>query len=271
VELAAYLERIRFEGAPQVDLDTLRRLHVGHLRSIPYENVDVALGRGSSRDLEVIFDKLVTRRRGGWCYEMCGLLAWALDEIGFEVTRLAGGVERVVRGDSAVGNHLVLLVNLDRPYLCDVGFGDGLLEPVELEPGVVRQTFLEFRLEQLDVGQNGGAWWRLHNHAEGAASSFDFQLNRADEALLDERCLWLQTSPESMFVQNVVCQRHVPDGLVMLRGKVLKRVTVHGVTRRELGSPAELVETLAGVFDLDLPEAATLWPAIEARHGERGD
>ena len=269
MDLGAYLTRIGFEGSPRVDRDTLGRLHRGHLQSIPYENFDVALGRGASRDLELVFDKLVTRRRGGWCYEMCGLFAWAIGELGFAVTPLAGGVERVTRGDSAVGNHLVLLVDLDRRYLCDVGFGDGLLEPIELVPGVYRQTFLEFRLELLGAGQGDGAWWRLHNHPEGGASSFDFQLDRAEESLLDERCLWLQTSPESSFVQNVVAQRHVGDGLVMLRGKVLKRVTEAGVTRRELGSGDELVETLAEVFDLDLPEAAALWPAIEARHLER--
>jgi N-hydroxyarylamine O-acetyltransferase len=264
VDLDAYLGRIGFEAEPRVDLDTLRAIHRAHLLAIPYETLDVSLGRRVSRDPDAIFDKLVTRRRGGWCYEMCGLLGMALAEIGFEITPLAGGVERVVRGDSAVGNHLVFLVMLDKPYLCDVGFGDGLLEPILLEPGVVRQTFLEFRLEQLDA-----EWWRLHNHPEGAASSFDFQLTRANEALLDERCLWLQTSPESSFVQNVVCQRHVPDGLVMLRGKVMKRVTATGVTRSELGSPDELVETLAEVFGLDLPEAATLWPVIEARQAER--
>jgi N-hydroxyarylamine O-acetyltransferase len=252
-----------------VDSETLRGIHRAHLLAIPYEALDVSLGRGASRDPDVVFDKLVTRRRGGWCYEMCGLLGMALTEIGFDVTPLAGGVERVVRGDSAVGNHLVLLVKLDEQYLCDVGFGDGLLEPIRLEPGIVRQTFLEFRLEQLGSEEAKTAWWRLHNHPEGGASSFDFQLTRADEALLDERCLWLQTSPDSSFVQNVVCQRHVPDGLVMLRGKVLKRVTAEGVTRAELGSPDELVQTLAEVFDLDLPEAVTLWPAIEARHAER--
>ena len=135
MDLDAYLERIGYEGEPRIDLDTLRAIHRAHLLAIPYETLDVSLGRGASRDPDVIFDKLVTRRRGGWCYEMCGLLGMALDEIGFDVTPLAGGVERVVRGDSAVGNHLVLLVTLDEPYLCDVGFGDGLLEPIELRAG----------------------------------------------------------------------------------------------------------------------------------------
>jgi N-hydroxyarylamine O-acetyltransferase len=264
MELASYLERIGFEGTPRVDLDTLRALHRAHLRAIPYENLDVQLGRPVSRDPTLIFDKLVTRRRGGWCYEMCGLYGWALERIGFDVTPLAGGVERVTRGESAVGNHLVLLVALDREYLCDVGFGDGLLEPIELVPGRVHQSFLEFSLEDMRDG-----WWRLHNHPEGGAASFDFRRDRADESVLDERCLWLQSSAESGFVQNAVCQRHVPGGLAILRGKVLKRVTAAGVSRQELGSGEELVKALRDVFDLDLPEAATLWPAIEARHAER--
>lgn len=264
MELTGYLQRIGFEGTPRVDLQTLRGLHRAHLQAIPYENLDVQLGRAVVRDPEVIYDKLVTRRRGGWCYEMCGLHAWALEQIGFDVTPLAGGVERVTRGESAVGNHLVLLVRLDREYLCDVGFGDGLLEPIELVPGPVRQSFLAFSLEEL-----GDGWWRFHNHPEGGASSFDFRLERADESLLDERCHWLQSSPDSGFVQNAVCQRHVPDGLVILRGKVLKRVTADGVTRYELGSAEELVATLHEVFALDLADAARLWPAIEARHAER--
>ena len=265
MELAAYLQRIGFEGTPRVDLETLRTLHRAHLLAIPYENLDVQLGRVVSRDPELIFDKLVTRRRGGWCYEMCGLFAWALGQIGFDVVPLAGGVERMTRGESAVGNHLVLLVTLDRvEYLCDVGFGDGLLEPIELLPGPVRQSFFEFSLEEL-----GGGWWRFHNHPEGGASSFDFRRERADESVLDERCDWLQSSPDSGFVQNAVCQRHVPDGLVILRGKVLKRMAAAGVMRHELGSADELVVTLRDVFSLDLPEAASLWPAIEARHAER--
>jgi N-hydroxyarylamine O-acetyltransferase len=82
----------------------------------------------------------VTRRRGGWCYEMNGLMDWALREIGFKVTRMAGGVMRASVGDGVVGNHLVLKVDLDRPYLADVGFGDGLVEPIPIEPGRTKQN-----------------------------------------------------------------------------------------------------------------------------------
>ncbi len=261
MDLRAYLERVGFRGEPSVDFDTLRRLHRGHLEHIPYENLDVAFGRRVSIDIAPIFDKIVTRRRGGWCYEMNGMLAWALEEIGFKITRMAGGVMRAVNGDASVGNHLVLRVDLDQPYLADVGFGDGMLEPVPIVEHAFRQGFLDFRLEDL-----GGGWWRFHNHPAGGAPSFDFELRPASRDLLAAKCDWLQTSPESPFVMNTVVQRHLPDNLVMMRGRTLKTLNAAGAATREINSAPEYVDTLRDVFGLDLPEAKSLWPKIVVRH-----
>ena len=262
MKLQAYLDRVKFAGAPKVDLDTLRRLHRGHVENIPYENLDVQFGRKVSRDPEAIFDKIVTRGRGGWCYEMNGLLSWALRDIGFDVTHMAGGVMRAAVGDEMVGNHLVLKVQLDRPYIADVGFGDGLIEPVPLAHGPVPQRRFAFALEDL-----GGDWWRFHNDPGGAAASFDFQARRADEALLDGKCAWLQTAPVSPFVQNAVVQRHLPDGFAVMRGRTLKAMGPD-VQTRQIESARDYVATLERVFGLDLAEAEALWPKIEARHAE---
>ena len=262
MKLQDYLDRIGFSGTPQPDLDTLTRLHRGHVTHIPYENLDVQFGRSVSRAPEAIFNKLVTRRRGGWCYEMNGLMSWALDEIGFKVTRMAGGVRRAQVGDWAVGNHMVLLVHLDRPYMADAGFGDGLIEPVPVAVGEIRQGPFTFHLEDL-----GDSWWRFHGDARGNAMSFDVQTKPADEALFDDRCAWLQSAPESPFVQNAVVQRHLHGKHAALRGKVL-RTAGETVETRELASADDLIETLNGVFGLDLPDARDLWPKIEARHRE---
>lgn len=262
MELQPYLDRVKFEGVPRPDLDTLTRLHRGHVDNIPYENLDVQFARNVTRRPADIFDKLVTRRRGGWCYEMNGLLSWALEEIGFDITHMAGAVMREVRGDWAIGNHLVLLVQLDRPYIADVGFGDGLVEPVPLAEGAISQRRLSFRLENLGQG-----WWRFHNSPGGGARSFDFEIRRADEALLDERCAWLQTNAESPFVQSAVVQRHAPEGLSIMRGRVLKTMGEELVTRN-IASATDYVDALAHVFGLTLPEAVRLWPKIEARHRE---
>jgi N-hydroxyarylamine O-acetyltransferase len=263
MKLQAYLDRIKFDGRARPDLDTLKRLHRGHVENIPYENLDVQFRRPVSRDPAAIFDKIVTRRRGGWCYEMNGLLSWALDEIGFKHTRMAGGVVRALRGDEMIGNHLVLWVHLERDYVADVGFGDGLIEPAPLAAGAIDNGVFQFRLENL-----GQAWWRFHNDLRGGAPSFDFELKRGDEALLDERCAWLQTSPESLFVQNAVAQRYQPGRFFRMAGPTLKTVRADSVDMHEIASATEYVETLDKVFGLALPEARDLWPRIQERHRE---
>ncbi|MEJ0023684.1 MAG: arylamine N-acetyltransferase [Alphaproteobacteria bacterium] len=129
MRLADYFRRIGYDGGVEPDLETLTGVHRAHLLAVPYENIDVALRRPVTRDPAAAFDKIVTRGRGGWCYEMNGLLGWALEEIGFPSRAWPGGVGRATFGDESVGNHLVLRVDLDRPYIADVGFGDGFLSP----------------------------------------------------------------------------------------------------------------------------------------------
>lgn len=260
MQVEQYLQRIGFKGRPQVDLDTLQRLHRGHVLNIPYENLDVLFGRNVSRDEKLIFEKLVPSGRGGWCYEMNGLLAWALESIGFQITRLAGGVRRAEIGDQAIGNHLVVLVHLDKDYIADVGFGDGLLEPVPLVPGRYKQGPSDFQLENI-----GSGWWRFHGDARSGGLSFDFESVPADHKLLDEQCQRLQTSPDSVFVQNAVVQRHLDGTHAALRGCVLRFAGRRNEVI-ELTSAADYVSTLKDIFGLWLPEAESIWPKIRARH-----
>src|ERR1700753_3713812 len=110
MNIGAYLRRIGLPGPLPPTLETLRRVHAAHLRAIPYENIDVQLGRPVTIERAAIFDKIVNRRRGGWCYEMNGLLGWALGELGFKVTRATGAVMREMFGQATEANHLVLRV-----------------------------------------------------------------------------------------------------------------------------------------------------------------
>ena len=228
---------------------------------MPYENLDVQLRVNVGQDPAAIYDKLVGRQRGGWCYELNGLLQQSLERIGFDVRRVAGGVHRHETGDAAVGNHLVLLVQLDRVYIADLGLGDGLREPIPLAPGTYRQGELEFRLERLDDG-----YWRLWNHAGGDPVAFDFREDPADEALLAAQCHRLQTSPESGFVQNLAVQRMTENGLVTLTGRVLAHRTADGTTKRVLDSVEELEAALADEFGIRGVDMAPAWPRILARH-----
>jgi N-hydroxyarylamine O-acetyltransferase len=261
-EINAYLDRIGYHGRVEPTLDCLRRIHRGHALSIPYENIDVQLGAPLDRDIERIFDKLVVRRRGGWCYEMNGLLGWALTAIGFRVLPVAAGILRIERGDAAFGNHLILLVEIERRlHLADLGMGDGLREPIPLEPGAYRQGQLDFGLELMNDG-----YWRFHSHSFGYPPNHDFRVEPADETLLDARCQSLQTVPESVFVQNLICQLMRPEAVTCLTGRVLRQKEKSRTVKHLLSTPDELARTLATVFGIEGIDIASLWPKVLARH-----
>jgi N-hydroxyarylamine O-acetyltransferase len=264
VELGAYLDRIGHAGPVRPDLATLRAVHRAHLQAIPYDSLDVPLGRPLTIEPAAAYDKIVRRGRGGWCYEMNGLLGWALGEIGFSVTRMAGAAMRAERGDDTIGNHLVLRVDLPgepNPWIADVGFGDGILDPFPLTAANLVSEGHRFRLEAMDDG-----WWRFHNHEFGGAKSFDFTLSPADPALLAEKCAWLQSAPDSPFVLNVICQRWRGNEVLQLLGRTYRQITPGVRNERIIASADEMVAVLKDDFTLDVPEAAALWPRVVARH-----
>ena len=258
MNLAVYLARIGYEGGLEPTLTTLTNLHRAHLFSIPYENLDIHLGRPLTLELPQIFDKLVTRKRGGWCFEMNGLFAWALRELGFQVTLLGAAVNRT-QLDGAARGHLALRVNLGQPYLCDVGFGDGLLEPVPLTVGRYQQG-LDYELTR------SGATWYLRNQPYGAASGFCFDMSPHQLGDFTEVCHALQTSPESGFVRVTVCTCFDADGYTALRGATLRTVTAAGAKERTLEDAADFGAVLKERFGLEHPEAAALWPRIWQSH-----
>ncbi len=272
--LNTYLHRINYTGSIEPTVDVLRAIHRAHLLSIPYENLDIHLDGALSLDLDAIYDKLVMRKRGGWCYEMNGLLAWALREIGFDVTLLGGTVGRDHMGDLAQDNHLVLLVQLvqlaqpSQRWIADVGFGNGILEPLLLVEGEYAQEGFVFRLEPIPPRSGReGSRWLFHNHQHGGVG-FDFTLQPRGMGDFAERCTWLQTAPKSGFVRVTVCHRWREDGIHSLRGAVLRHTQPSGVTERVIESEVDYHHALRDVFDLNLSAADInlLWPKVWASH-----
>lgn len=262
MDIDAYLGRIGLTDRPPPTLEGLKALHRAHLAAIPYENFDVQLGRPVTIAVPAIYDKIVGRRRGGWCYEMNGLFGWALGELGFKVTRATGAVMRAAAGDAVIGNHLVLRVDLpEGVHLADVGFGDGPNEPFAVREGTFDSNGFPYAVER-----TGDGWWRLVNHPAGGAASFDFDPHPADETRLAAKCDELQTAEASVFVQNAVAFRQTPGAIDVLRGRVALRIRPDGIGKRLIENADDLVATLKDVFALDLPEAAGLWDKIAARH-----
>ncbi len=266
MQLDSYFERVSYTGPAEPTREALDGLLRAHALRVPFENLDVQLGRPTSTDPKAAYDKIVRGGRGGWCYEQNGLFGWVLAEIGFDVLRVSAAVMRADRGRIADDNHLALLVRTvdsDGLLLVDVGFGGSMIAPIQLREGEYDQQPFRIGLRQLAASQ-----WQFWEDAGDGEFSFDFVAEAADEAALDRKCRYLQTSPDSSFVQNLVAQVRLPDSHVTLRGKVFSRASPDGETKRLLESPDELVTTLRDVFGLDVPAIATLWPRIEQRHAE---
>jgi len=259
VRVDAYLARVGYTGSLTPSIETLRALHRAHLLTISYENLDIHLGGRLELDPARVYAKLVERRRGGWCFEMNGLFAHMLRALGFRVALVAGTVGGARLGHPA-GNHLVLLVDLDRPWVADVGFGDGFLEPLPLEPGSRRVHGFDLRLER------DGDWWVFHNHRFGAAPTDDCQAVPRELEDFVQQSHQLATDPESGFVRKTVCQRFTADGIVTLRGAVFREVTPTGATERVIERLDQYRDLLGEVFGLEVDSVGPLWDRVWASH-----
>ncbi len=209
----AYLARIGYAGPVTPTAELLRALHRAHMLSVPFENLDIARGRTIVVDQEACVRKIVQERRGGFCYEMNGAFAALLEAIGFKVTLLSA---RVARQDGSFGpefDHLTLRVDLDHPWLADVGFGDSFVEPLRLLSGIAQKNGSQiYRITeaanvlQLEKWDSGEIWKQQYR--------FTLRPRRIDE--FADMCRYHQTSPESSFTRKRLCTRATPEGRVTL-------------------------------------------------------
>lgn len=258
--LAAYLRRIGLDGPVEPTREGLGRIMTAHVGAIPFENLDVFLGRSAARGIEAIHAKLVDGRRGGWCYEQNGLLGWALGEMGFEVTRLAARVNKI---EGEPGGHLTLLVRFEgQDWLTDVGFGGSQAMPLPLEPCEYRHDPFAVALSRRD------GLWRYTENPGGKPFFYEFRAAPADPDRLAYWNTWQETDPSSNFVGNLVAQRRLGREHIVLRGRVLTERGAAGERVWLIDDGTELDTVLRERFGLDVPEVADRWPAIAARHRE---
>ncbi|GAA3466370.1 arylamine N-acetyltransferase family protein [Nonomuraea roseola] len=254
------LHRIGHHGPVAADLETLFALHRAWRRAVPYENLDIQLGRPISLEPDALFDKLVRRRRGGYCYEQNAGLAMLLRLAGFQVTLVEAGVLREARGEAMWGNHNALLVDLDGGrWLADAGIGDGFVEPLPLREGPHTQGSLTYRLERLDPDT-----WRFHHHPGGTVASYDFRLQPREIADFAARSREMSTSAQSAYVTTLMAARPIAGHTLLLLSRTLRRPGSDGRTPRTIGDADEFARTLAMDFlvpldDLGHNGVAQLW------------
>lgn len=254
LDLEAYLDRINFSGAIDVSPDTLARLHHAHFHAIPFENFDILLGRCIDLDPQVVFNKLVLKKRGGYCFELNGLFLQALKALGFKARALLARVH--LTGTPSGRGHQLELVSIEgRDWLADVGFGGNsprMPIPLELDCPVTKdgQTI------RLTGGEFGTMFQALEDGEWKDLYSFDLgHVFPADIAYGNH---YTSTSPNSFFTFSRVAGRPLPGGGITLLDRTLKitdsgREEVHTLP----DSPAYLdaLKTYFGI-ELDAPYGA---------------
>lgn len=227
-DVNAYLARIRYAGPTDPTPETLRQLHLAHLRAVPFENLDISLGRPIVCDEAGFLHKIIDLHRGGFCYELNGAFAALLRALGYSVTLLSARVSRPEGSASAEFDHLALLVRLDESWLADVGFGDSFLEPLRLRNEIEQEQYgHRFRIAEVgDVRivqriDPQGLW----------KSQYQFHLVAHQLAEFATRCHFQQTSPDSHFTQQRICTLPTPDGRISLSD--LKYIRTRNGVREE--------------------------------------
>lgn len=259
LDLDAYLQRIGYGGSLAADADTLQGLHRAHATTIPFENLDIVLGRGIELDLDSLQDKLVRRRRGGYCFEHNLLFAAVLERVGYDVTRLAARVQPARPGPRT---HMALRVVADgAPWLADVGFGAASLrEPLPLQSTTARQGGWRRRLDAADAS----TWLLRTARPDGWSDLYAFTLEPQrpiDYAVYNH---YTATHPRSPFVGQLVALRTEPYAEHVLRGLQLTTNRPDGAAESRLLAFDELPGVLAGTFGIELgdDEAADLRRAL---------
>jgi N-hydroxyarylamine O-acetyltransferase len=258
IPLGPYFERIGWSGPRAATIEVLEGLCLRHTASVPFENLDILLGRPVRLDLPSLSDKIVTRRRGGYCFEQNSVMQSVLTQLGFRVTPLGGRVRLGVAPDvSTARTHMILRVDLDDgPRVVDVGFGFTPTAPLRLQPGL-EQTL---HLSTYRFTREGALWTLEIDHGGGPARAFMPAYVFTEEPWLpidyEVANHYTSTHPGSFFTQGPLVMRHDPGGgaRYVLRGREWSVRRGADVETHSIGSPDAALQVLAERFGLPFPE-----------------
>lgn len=253
MDIPTYLARLNYTNSVKPDAETLHGLQLAHLRTIPFENLDIGLKQPIQLSEEALWDKIILRKRGGFCYELNGLFGWFLKQIGFDVTYLNA---RVFTREGELGidfDHLALLVRIPQDpthWLADVGFGDSFNKPLNLDlPDEQVQGLRSYGLERTTDGYI--TWQKNYDGSWERQYFFDPQPHNFP-AEYETACLYHQTSPKSSFTRASIISRATPDGRVSLEaGRLI--ITTHGQRKeRPIVNQEEYQMLLKDLFEVVL-------------------
>ncbi|MEO1210889.1 MAG: arylamine N-acetyltransferase [Cyanobacteria bacterium J06638_20] len=248
MNVAAYRQRIGDRAPCDPTVETLVRLHRNHLYSVPFENLDVHLGRPIMLSLPALFDKVVRQRRGGFCYELNTLFGSLLQELGFTVDFLSGRV--FSKGEFGFPfDHLLLRVDIDEPWIADVGFGDLFLDPLPLVAGEHTQNGDTYFLE-LDGDE--AVLYRRRSPSQSWEPQYAFSLKPHPLEDFQDMCGYHQSSPASPFTQKSLCSLATPEGRMTLSNNRFIQTIGGQRQQRKINTAEEYKALLHSHFGIDL-------------------
>jgi N-hydroxyarylamine O-acetyltransferase len=259
MDIKAYLQRINYRGSLDATAQTLQQLQLAHLLTVPFENLSIHSAEPIILDDNALFEKIVVRRRGGFCYELNGLFAALLRELGFEVARLSAGVANAEGIFGPDFDHMTLLVTTKEHgstvrWLADVGFGDSFREPLSLDSGDEQAQGI--RMYQIVSDESHLIMMQRHDGDEWKAQ-YRFTLQPHNYADYAEMCRYHQTSPQSHFTRARVCTRATAEGRVTL-SEMRLITTIDGKERTEqlLTNEDEYTSVLDKHFGIEMKRGA---------------
>ncbi len=217
MDIPAYLTRLHYSRPVKPDVETLHGLQLAHMRSVPFENLDIGLKRLIQLTEEELWAKIIVLKRGGFCYELNGLFAWLLKQIGFGVTYLNARVFNRRGGLGIEFDHLALFVKVPNQagrWLADVGFGDSFNEPLSFEK--VGEQVQDLRAYKLEPTSSGYITWQKNYDGSWERQYFFDLQPRNFPADYESACLYHQTSPDSSFTRGSIISKATSDGRVSL-------------------------------------------------------
>ena len=255
-----YLSRIGLTSAPEATLAGLKAIHQAQHRSIAFENFDVASGLGIDPLPQGFINKLLQTKRGGYCFELNGLLGLALEHFGFDVQKLLARVH--LSGQPSARTHLLLLVNLDgQQWLVDSGFGSQT--PRAPVPLVFDQTFpIDYQTFRLQEDKHYGVMLEgLQNDEWIKLYSFDFTHVCDSDILCGNH--YTATNPDSHFVSSCVAALPTEEGIITLLNQTLRIRNADGVAEQEL-NPDDYIAAVRRYFGIELDYPVTALNPLQA-------
>ena len=249
MDIKQYLKRINYVGPLNPTFEVLSKLQLMHLMNVPFENLDIH--NKTKIDLKNLFNKIVTRKRGGFCYELNGLFYELLKEIGFTVKMVSARVYDSKKGYSPEFDHMAIVASIkDDNYLVDVGFGEFAFSPIKIE--LHKETIDRGGIYRIEIFNENYKVIKKKNAEGKFIPEYIFSEKERQIEEFYERCYYHQTSNESHFTQNRICSLPTKDGRITLTGNTLK-ITESGIVKeRHLNNEQEIQQELWNYFGIKL-------------------